>query len=121
MNEEIAEQLEEKIEEIEAALEEMEDLINQSGNEGALSRAQAYWIAHITTALRKETQYLGGSMCCAEETIHEILGDARCTICKSRIQEDEVDEHLKSEHGEMFVNEEELMESMEMYYERIEE
>jgi len=38
----------------------------------AYDRADAYWLAHITTALTNEHGYLDRSMCSMEDTIREL-------------------------------------------------
>ena len=77
--EEYPESEEERIQMLEDIQIEMEELINvarrliqASEFPGALSRAEAYWIPHIRTALSKDHCYLGGSMCTMEDTIQEI-------------------------------------------------
>lgn len=42
------------------------------GNAMAYARADAYWLAHVEMALKKETKYLGGSMVTMADTIEEL-------------------------------------------------
>ena len=51
-----------------------EILGGMEGNAMAYERADAYWLAHIEMALKKETMYLGGSMMTMEDTIEEVRG-----------------------------------------------
>lgn len=58
--------------------QQMQDLVDQARRVlrrvgGTIHhRAEAYWLAHITTALSNDHGYLGGSMQTLEDTIDEI-------------------------------------------------
>ena len=61
------------VEELEYVQEQMIDLIDQASRlvsgtseDGA---AQAYWVAHIKTALSNDHEYMGGSMTTMQDTI----------------------------------------------------
>ena len=67
------------VEELEYIQEQMLDLLGQaeslvSGTSEA-SAAQAYWLAHIETALTNSHGYLGGSMTTMEDTIEALRND----------------------------------------------
>lgn len=47
-------------------------LLKDGGFEGALSRAQSYWMAHIICAAGNDHSYLGRSMVSLQDTIEEI-------------------------------------------------
>jgi hypothetical protein len=49
-------------------------LLRNSEYQGALMRAEAYWIAHVTTAISNNHGYLGGSTVSLQDTIDEIKG-----------------------------------------------
>jgi hypothetical protein len=55
---------------------EAEQIIRQAANDVGdriiYQRAKSYWLAHIATALSKESEYLGGSMSTFEDTIEEL-------------------------------------------------
>ena len=65
--------------ELQEIQEEMLDLLHQAGNivsgTREASAAQAYWLAHIETALTNDHGYLGGSMTTMQDTI-EALRDS---------------------------------------------
>lgn len=58
--------------EIEGLVNIARRLIKDSEFSGAFSRAEAYWIPHIRTALSKDHCYLGGSICTMDDTIQEM-------------------------------------------------
>ena len=64
------EELEECRIEIEDQLEQIKELLQNYL--GAYQRAERYWIAHIESALRKETKWLGGSFVTMDDTLNEI-------------------------------------------------
>lgn len=47
-------------------------LLRCNGLQGALMRAESYWIAHVTTAISNNHGYLGKSMVSLQDTIDEI-------------------------------------------------
>ena len=47
-------------------------LLKASGFEGALMRAESYWMAHVITAVSNDHYYFGGSMVSLQDTIDEI-------------------------------------------------
>ena len=47
-------------------------LLRHNEYQGALMRAEAYWIAHVTTAISNNHGYLGGSTVSLQDTIDEI-------------------------------------------------
>jgi len=61
------------VEELEYIQEQMQDLLGQAANivsgTSEASSAQAYWLAHIETALTNDHGYLGGSMTTMQDTI----------------------------------------------------
>jgi len=63
----------ELVEELEYIQEQMLDLLGQASNivsgTSEASSAQAYWLAHIETALSNDHGYLGGSMTTMQDTI----------------------------------------------------
>ena len=67
------------VEELEYIQEQMLDLLSQA--EGLVrgtseaSSAQAYWLAHIETALSNDHGYLGGSMTTMQDTIDALRND----------------------------------------------
>ena len=50
-------------------------LLRLNEYQGALMRAEAYWIAHVTTAISNNHGYLGGSTVSLQDTIEEIEND----------------------------------------------
>ena len=52
--------------------EQARGLLRRNGLQGALMRAESYWIAHITTAASNDHGYLGKSMVSLQDTIDEI-------------------------------------------------
>jgi hypothetical protein len=60
-------------EEIEERLEQIENILRDFPE--AETRARAYWLAHIRTALRDDSDYLGGSAITMDDTIREIDGE----------------------------------------------
>ena len=61
---------EEIIQEISELVSEARDLLP----ENVLARANAYWYAHITTALNNDNEFMGGSMCNMQDTLEEWQG-----------------------------------------------
>ena len=55
-------------------LDEARSILGKEADAMAYERADAYWLAHIEMALKKETKYLGGSMMTMEDTIEEVRG-----------------------------------------------
>ena len=47
-------------------------LLRRNELQGALMRAESYWIAHVTTAISNNHGYLGKSMVSLQDTIDEI-------------------------------------------------
>ena len=47
-------------------------LLRRNELQGALMRAESYWIAHVTTAISNNHGYLGGSTVSLQDTIDEI-------------------------------------------------
>lgn len=47
-------------------------LLKASGFEGALMRAESYWMAHVICAVTDDHGYLGGSLITMQDTIDEI-------------------------------------------------
>ena len=60
--------------EIQELLEEARRLVQHEGGI-EWERAKSYWLAHIETALSKETGYLGGSMFTMEDTLRALEPD----------------------------------------------
>lgn len=56
------------------SLEEAENIITELAGRKSLihQRAESYWLAHATTAITKESRWLGGSMVTMEDTIQEL-------------------------------------------------
>lgn len=50
-------------------------LLRRNDLQGALMRAESYWIAHVITAVSNDHGYLGGSMVNLQNTIDEIKND----------------------------------------------
>ncbi len=50
-------------------------LLRNNEYQGALARAESYWIAHVTTAISNNHGYLGGSTVSLQDTIEEIEND----------------------------------------------
>lgn len=50
-------------------------LLRRNDLQGALMRAESYWIAHVITAVSNDHGYLGGSMVSLQNTIDEIKND----------------------------------------------
>lgn len=65
-NDDIIYQLEELQEQMLNLLGEAESLVRGTSEEGP---AQAYWLAHVETALTNDHGYLGGSMTTMQDTI----------------------------------------------------
>ena len=67
---------EDAAEELEFIQEEMLGLLSQAENvvrgTSEASSAQAYWLAHIETALTNDHGYLGGSMTTMQDTIEAL-------------------------------------------------
>lgn len=53
-------------------LAEMKEVIGDADNQQAAKRANTYWIPHVTMALTKDHQWLGGSMVDCDDTIEEL-------------------------------------------------
>jgi hypothetical protein len=53
-------------------VEQARALLRRHQLQGALMRAEAYWIAHVTTAISNNHGYLGKSMVSLQDTIDEI-------------------------------------------------
>jgi hypothetical protein len=60
--------------EILQSLEEAENIITKLAGRKSLihQRAESYWLAHATTAITKESRWLGGSMITMEDTMQEL-------------------------------------------------
>ena len=56
-------------------VEQARALLRRNGLQGALMRAESYWIAHVITAVSNDHGYLGGSMVSLQNTIDEIKND----------------------------------------------
>jgi hypothetical protein len=56
-------------------VEQARGLLRRNDLQGALMRAEAYWIAHVITAVSNDHGYLGGSMVSLQNTIDEIKND----------------------------------------------
>lgn len=69
---EIADELRELQAQMLECLDEAKRLIEQTGQDITLQRAEAYWLAHARIALTNSHGYLAGSMCSMEDTIEEI-------------------------------------------------
>jgi len=48
------------------------ELLKDNGYEGALMRADSYWIPHIVCAVTNDHGYLGGSLITMQDTIEEL-------------------------------------------------
>lgn len=87
---EYAERLNEIKDEIKDLIQEAQHLVNdfssQFGVRHIYERARSYWLAHLQTALDKESEYLGSSMTTMEDTIQEI--------------EETIDDRMHEESGE---------------------
>jgi hypothetical protein len=68
-NTEIQERLIEIKEQMLELLDEAKDIIPEGMTK---KRAEAYWYAHIKTAILKDHEYLGGSLVTMEHTINEL-------------------------------------------------
>ena len=53
-------------------VEQARALLRNNQYQAALARAEAYWIAHVTTAISNNHGYLGGSTVSLQDTIDEI-------------------------------------------------
>ena len=53
-------------------VEQARALLRRNELQGALMRAESYWIAHVTTAISNNHGYLGGSTVSLQDTIDEI-------------------------------------------------
>ena len=53
-------------------VEQARALLRRNELQGALMRAESYWIAQVTTAISNNHGYLGKSMVSLQETIDEI-------------------------------------------------
>ena len=56
-------------------VEQARALLRNNQYQGALARAESYWIAHVTTAISNNHGYLGKSMVSLQDTIEEIEND----------------------------------------------
>ena len=56
-------------------VEQARALLRRNELQGALMRAESYWIAHVTTAISNNHGYLGKSMVSLQDTIEEIEND----------------------------------------------
>ncbi len=56
-------------------VEQARGLLRRNDLQGALMRAESYWIAHVITAVSNDHGYLGGSMVSLQNTIDEIKND----------------------------------------------
>jgi hypothetical protein len=77
MTDEIKRQRADELAEIQA---EMVDLLDRArallrGTGMVKERAEAYWLAHVETALSDDHDYLGGSMVTMADTIQELRGE----------------------------------------------
>ena len=75
MSIEKANELQEILEGIQSLMDDAEYLLRGTQAE---SRAKAYWVGHIRTALDDEHGYLGGSMCNIQSTINELREEGEC-------------------------------------------
>ena len=69
---ELIDELNELKEQMLESLDRAATLIRASGYDGALLRAESYWLAHARMAITHQHSYLGGSMVSMEDTIEEI-------------------------------------------------
>lgn len=69
---EIADELREIQEEMLGRLDEMRALLAEAGCDGALMRAESYWMAHAKCALTDDHQFLGGSMYTLSDSINDV-------------------------------------------------
>ena len=53
-------------------VEQARALLRNNQYQGALMRAESYWIPHVTTAISNNHGYLGKSMVSLQDTIDEI-------------------------------------------------
>ena len=53
-------------------VEQARALLRNNELQGALMRAESYWIAHVTTAISNNHGYLGKSIVSLQDTIDEI-------------------------------------------------
>jgi hypothetical protein len=53
-------------------VEQARALLRNNEYQGALARAESYWIAHVTTAISNNHGYLCGSTVSLQDTIDEI-------------------------------------------------
>ena len=70
--EEIVDELGEIQSQILELVEQARALLRRNELQGALMRAESYWIAHVTTAISNNHGYLGKSMVSLQDTIDEI-------------------------------------------------
>lgn len=70
---EVADELRELQAQMLECMDQARSLIEKSGLDITLQRADAYWLAHARIALTNDHGYLGGSMCSMEDTIDEIV------------------------------------------------
>ena len=59
---------------IEEALEQARTALRAVDDDFPFQQADAYWLAHIRTALDREHGYLGGSMVTMQDTINALQG-----------------------------------------------
>ena len=69
---EIVDELAEIQSQILELVEQARALLRNNEYQGALARAESYWIAHVTTAISNNHGYLGKSMVSLQDTIDEI-------------------------------------------------
>ena len=56
-------------------VEQTRALLRRNGLQGALMRAESYWIAQVISAISNNHGYLGGSTVSLQDTIEEIEND----------------------------------------------
>lgn len=71
-------------------LEEAREIARQEGGV-TYARAHGYWLAHIETAITRESDYIGASMFTMEDTIDEMARRAKDTNQAEEEDEDEYD------------------------------
>ena len=59
---------------IEEALDQARTALRAVGDDFPFQQADAYWLAHIRTALDREHGYLGGSMVTMQDTMNALQG-----------------------------------------------
>jgi hypothetical protein len=76
-------------------LEEARKILKKEVGGMAYERADAYWLAHVETALKKETRYLGGSMVTMDDTIEEVREVAEEKAEEVALAEDVADDQMQ--------------------------